>query len=285
VWAAPLGAWLKLENLQTTGSFKQRGAAVQLARLAASGARAVVAASAGNHGLGVAFVAARLGLAATVVVPEPTPRIKRDGIARLGATVQLGGAGYDEAERIARALAAERGLPFSSPYDDEDVIDGNGRWLAAELLAARPTLARVVVPVGGGGLAGGLGSLLAPRGVEVIGVQPRANCAMARSLELGRALTDYVGGATVCEGLAGATAERTFTLVRAHLARVVLVDEEQVLDAVAFAWRALGLTIEPSAAVVIAAVRAGLVAVDGETALVISGGNVDAELLDRALAR
>jgi threonine dehydratase len=281
VRAAPLGCWLKLESLQATGSFKLRGAAVKLARL---GATRVVAASAGNHGLGVALAARALDVAATVVVPETSARIKRAGIAALGAEVIVEGEEYDDAELFGRTLARERGDAFVSPFDDDDVIDGNGRWLGDELFQDRPTLKRVVVPIGGGGLIGGLAEVLAPRGVAVVGVQPRANCAMHESLAAGRAQAKYLGGATLCEGLAGAVSERTFTLARAHVKEIALVDDEEVLDAMAFAYRALGLVVEPSAAVGIAAMRAGRVPSGDDTVVVVTGSNVDPELLERALA-
>jgi threonine dehydratase len=282
VRAAELGCWLKLESLQATGSFKLRGASVKLARL--GGVRRVVAASAGNHGLGVALAARALGLGATVVVPHAAAKVKQAGIASLGTEVIVEGLEYDEAERFARVLAEKRGDAFVSPFDDEDVIDGNGRWLAEELFDDRPSLARVVVPIGGGGLVGGIGEVLAPRGVHVIGVQPRANCAMQESLTVGRAQTHYVGGATICEGLAGAISERTFTLARAHLGEIVLVDDQDVLTAMAWAYRTLGLVVEPSAAVGIAAARLGLIPVDDRTAIVVTGSNVDPDVLDRALA-
>jgi threonine dehydratase len=121
-------------------------------------------------------------------------------------------------------------------------------------------------------------------GVDVVGVQPRANCAMHDSLRDGVAYERYVGGDTICDGLAGAVASRMVELVRAHVSGVVLVDEEQVLAAMAFAWRTLGLVMEPSAAVGVAAVRAGAAPCDGETVVVVTGANVDAEVLDRALA-
>src|SRR5439155_9164194 len=114
-------------------------------------------------------------------------------------------------------LAKERSEIFVSPYDDEDIIDGNGRWLGDEIAGER-AFKRLIVPVGGGGLIGGLAQAL--RGVEVIGAQPRANCAMYESLASNRAQTTYLGGATLCEGLAGAVAERTYELVRAHVARI-----------------------------------------------------------------
>jgi threonine dehydratase len=281
IFAPPLGCWLKLESLQATGSFKLRGAAVKLARLD-KGAR-VVAASAGNHGLGVALAARALNLSATVVVPHSSARVKRAGMTALGAEVILEGHEYDDAERFARTLAAQRGDVFVSPFDDEDVIDGNGRWLADELREDRAQLTRVIVPLGGGGLIGGLAEVLAPLGVQVIGVQPRANCAMQESFAAGRAQTTYVGGATVCEGLAGAVSERTYALARAHVDELALVDEEEVLGAMAFAYRALGLVVEPSAAVGLAAVRAQRVAVDENSVVVVTGSNVDPEVLDRAL--
>jgi threonine dehydratase len=281
IFVPPLGAWLKLESLQATGSFKLRGAAVKLARLGAH--RAVVAASAGNHGLGVALAAQRMAIAATVIVSAGAARVKREGIARLGAEVRRSDGDYQQAEREARALADERGHVFISPFDDDDVIDGNGRWLAAELRADRPSLRRVIVPVGGGGLAGGLAEALVPS-VRVIGVQPELNCAMRESLAGGHALTRYDGGATMCEGLEGPVAERTYALCARFLEEIVTVSEAETLTAIAFAYRALGIVVEPSAAVAIAAARAGRVSVDAETAIVITGGNIDDEVLARALS-
>jgi len=138
------------------------------------------------------------------------------------------------------------------------------------------------VPVGGGGLVAGLLLELAARGIEVIGVQPRGAAAMQRSLALGAAqLTDE--GVTICSGLDGGVAERTFAIAQRHGLRIVLVEEDTVLPAVAYAYRVLGLSIEPAAAVVLAAARAGAIALDGETALIVTGGNLDEAVLDRAL--
>jgi len=282
VEAPALGARLKLESLQRTGSFKLRGAAVALASLdGAERARGVVTASAGNHGLGIACAARALGVRARVLVPSTSPQVKRDAIASFGASLEVVGANWEEAERAARAEAERTGAVFVSPFDDERVIDGNGRWLAEELRAQAPEVDTVLVPVGGGGLCGGLAQAL--DGVRVIGVQPRANCAMHDSLALGRALTSYQGGKTACEGLEGPVAERTFRLARA-LAGIVLVEEEAILAAVAFAYRRLGLLVEPSAAVGLAALQQGLVPPSPRTCVVITGGNVEPELLDEALA-
>ena len=284
VFAPPLNCWLKLESLQATGSFKLRGAALKLSRLPpAERARGVVTASAGNHGQGVALAAARLGIAATIVVPTICPQVKRDGMTRYGAEVIVEGASYDEAHERALALAKARYVPYVSAYDDDDIIAGNGEWLGREIAKQHAGLSRVIVPVGGGGLVAGL--LRALPGVAVHGVQPRVNCAMHDSLAVGRALVEYRGGETICEGLEGATAQRTYDIARAHNLAIALVEEEDTLAAVGFAWRALGLVVEPSAAVGIAAARAGLVPTDEDTVIVVTGGNVDPALLDRAIDR
>lgn len=280
LFAPPLGCWLKLESLQRTGSFKLRGAARKLLHLPRPGG--VVTASAGNHGQGVALAARHLGLAATVVVPRLCPSVKREAIAHLGAEVRVEGEHYEAAEEAARTLAAARGLPFVSPFDDDEVIAGNGGWVGRELIEQHPGLKRVVAPVGGGGLVAGL--LEALPAIEVVGVQPCANCAMYDSLAIGRALVRYEGGPTLCEGLEGPVAERTYAVARARRLAITRVDEEAILLAVGYCWRVLGLAVEPSAAVTTAAVRQGLLTVDDATALVITGGNVDPELLDRAIA-
>ncbi len=282
VFAPPLNCWLKLESLQATGSFKVRGAALKLSRMdAAARARGVVTASAGNHGQGLALAAARLGVPATVVVPTLCPAVKREGIARWGAEVIVDGARYDESHERALALAAARGVPYVSAYDDDDIIAGNGEWLGRELRAQHASLSRVIVPVGGGGLVAGL--LRALDGIGVVGVQPRVNCAMHESLAQGRALVDYVGDDTICEGLEGATAERTFAIAQAHALPIALVDDAETLAAVGFAYRALGIVVEPSAAVGIAAARVGRVATDEDTVIIVTGSNVDPAMLDRAI--
>ncbi len=282
VFAPPLHCWLKLESLQATGSFKLRGAALKLSRMEpAARARGVVASSAGNHGQGVGLAAAQLGFAATVVVPEHCPAVKRDAIAGYGVEVVVTGAGYDEAEAYAIQLARERTVPFVSPYDDDEVIAGNGGWLGREIAEQHASVSRVVAPVGGGGLIAGL--LQALPAVQVVGVQPRVNCAMHDSLVQGRALTDYRGGETLCDGLEGATSQRTFEIARAHRLEIALVEEEEILEAIGFAYRALGQVVEPSAAVGIAAARTGRVPTDEETVIVVSGGNIDPALLGRAI--
>jgi threonine dehydratase len=280
------GVLLKLESLQRTGSFKLRGAWNRLLALSpAERERGVVTASAGNHGLGVALSAAELGVRAEVVLPATSPQVKRRAIAALGAQVLEGGRVYDEAERAARARAAATGATFVSAYDDPWVIRGNGGSLGEEIARQTEGVTRVVVPVGGGGMIAGLAEALAPRGVQVVGVQPAGNCAMRRSLELGRALTEYDGEPTLAEGCEGAVCERTYEACRRHGVTVELVAEVAIRRAMAFAYRRAGQIVEPSAAVAIAGILEGAVApAAGTTVVVTSGGNVDPELLDQVLA-
>jgi threonine dehydratase len=285
--------WLKLENLQRTGSFKLRGAAARLAALAIEVAaspdakpKRVVAASAGNHGLGIALAAKTYGLDATVLVSEQTPEVKRAGIAALGAHVEVAGATYDEAEAAARRRAAEADdVVFVSAFDDDHVIAGNGGLLAREILAQLPDVQAIVVPVGGGGLAGGIGVEVVPRGIKVLGASPEVNCAMRRSLDDGRAYTTYEGGPTLAEGLEGAVSERTFQMARDYFPEIALVSEVAIRQAIVYAYRSLGLLCEASAAPALAALLEDASPVRGSrTVVVISGGNIEPALLDQLLS-
>ena len=282
--------WLKLESLQRTGSFKLRGAAARLAavaRDAPEGTRArVIAASAGNHGLGVAHAAQAFGVDATILVSAQAPELKRAGIAALGAAVEVAGANYDEAEAEARRRAvADPALTFVSAFDDDYVIAGNGGLLAREMLAQLPDVEIVVVPVGGGGLAGGIGVEVVPRGIRILGVSPEVNCAMRRSLDEGRAYTTYAGGPTLAEGLEGAVSERTFAMARDYFPDVTLVSEVAIRRAMVYAYRSLGILCEASAAPALAALLEQPDAVRGRrVVVVISGGNIEPDLLDQLLA-
>jgi threonine dehydratase len=288
----PVVAWpgrtevsLKLESLQRTGSFKLRGAALRLDALSAEErARGVVVASAGNHGLGVALSARALGIRATVVVPETSVEVKRRGIAALGAEVIVEGAGYDDAEAAARARAAAADAVFVSAYDDPWVQRGNGGTLAEEILAQVPAVTQVAFPIGGGGLMTGLAEVLAPRGVALVGVQPEKNCAMHRSRELGRALTVYAGEPTIAEGCEGAVSEGTFAACVRHDVKTVLVSEDAIRRGVRFAYDA-GWLVEPSSAVAIAGVLEGVVPPSARTVVVVTGSNVEPDLLGEILSR
>ncbi len=278
--------WLKLESQQRTGSFKLRGAAARLAAMAEAGQTRAITASAGNHGLGIAHAARAFGIEATVLISTQTPEIKRSGIAAAGAQVEVVGSNYDAAEAEARRrAAADPGLVFVSAFDDDHVIAGNGGTLAREILAQLPDVQTVVAPVGGGGLVGGLGVEVVPRGIRLLGVSPEANCAMKRSLDDGRAYTVYQGGPTLAEGLEGAVSERTFLMAKDYLADIGLVSEIGIRKAIVFAYRTLGLVCEASAAVALAALLDETVALKGgRTVVVVSGSNIEADLLDQLLS-
>jgi len=281
--------WLKLENLQRTGSFKLRGAAARIAALALEPGgqkRRVIAASAGNHGLGVALAARTYDVEATVLVSAQTPEVKRVGIAALGAKVEVAGATYDEAEAVARRRATEDpGLVFISAFDDDHVIAGNGGLLAREILAQLPDVQAIVVPVGGGGLAAGIGVEVVPRGIKVVGASPAANCAMRRSLDEGRAYTTYEGAPTLAEGLEGAVSERTFAMARDYFPDVALCSELQIREAVVYAYRTLGILCEASAAPALAILLDDASLIRGRrTVVVVTGGNIEPDLLDRLLS-
>jgi threonine dehydratase len=277
--------WLKLESLQRTGSFKLRGAAARLAAMVDAGRRRAIAASAGNHGLGVALAARIFELEATVLVSQQTPEVKRAGIAAHGARVEVAGATYDEAEAEARRrAAADPDLTFVSAFDDDHVIAGNGGLLAREILAQLPDVDTVIAPVGGGGLAAGLGVEMVPRGIRLLGEQPEANCAMKRSLEDGRAYTRYDGGPTLAEGLEGAVSERTFAMAKDYFPDIALVSEVAIRRAIVYAYRTLGIVCEASAAVALAALLEDVLDVHGRRVVVIiSGGNIESTLLDQLL--
>jgi len=281
--------WLKLECLQRTGSFKLRGAVARLAaipREPGAPRPRVIAASAGNHGLGVALAAQALDVEATILVSAQTPELKRSGIAALGATVEVAGATYDDAEAEARRrVAADPGLLFVSAFDDDHVIAGNGGLLAREILAQLPDVEQLVVPVGGGGLAGGIGVEVVPRGIRLLGVSPEVNCAMRRSLDEGRAYTTYDGGPTLAEGLEGAVSERTFGMARDYFPEIALVSEVAIRRAIVYAYRSLGILCEASAAPALAVLLEDPALVRGRRVVVlISGGNIEPDLLDQLLA-
>ena len=276
------GVSLKLESLQRTGSFKIRGATLKLEALdAGERKRGVVAASAGNHGLGVAAVAQALGIRAEIFVPATAPEVKRRGIAAFGAEIVLAGNDYQAAEDAAHERAATSGAVYVSAYDDPLIMRGNGGTLAEEILAQAPGTRRILCPVGGGGLIAGMADALEGRSVDLIGVQPEVNCAMHESLKLGRALTRYEGGATLAEGCEGAVAESTFAICRDRGVAIRTVSESAIRRAVARAYR-LGFVVEASAAVPLAYVfDAGALP---DSVVVVSGGNIDAELLDRLIS-
>ena len=269
--------FLKRESEQVTGSFKVRGALNVLAALPAEErARGVVASSAGNHGLGVAFAAGRLGVPATIFVPATVPAVKRDGIARLGATVDDSQPDYDAAMAHAKRFAAERGLRFINPCLGDELLAGQGT-VAIEVLEDLPSLAAIVVCVGGGGLLGGVGGYLravAPH-VRIVGAQSVETAAMARSLEAGR-VVEIPSVPTLADGLAGQIDDEALAIGRATLDEMVTLTEAEIGQAIAFLARAEGMVVEGSGAVAAGAVlHRRIASLPTPAVAIVSGANID----------
>jgi len=280
--------YMKLENHQPTGSFKERGAANLLLQLSETGRRhGVVAASAGNHGLAVAFHAARLGIAAVVVMPEWAPLGKVTAARRHGAEVILHGDNYDEAYARAKAIEADRGLVFVHPFDDPRVIAGQGT-IGLELAEQVPDFDVVLVPVGGGGLIGGLAlavKSLRP-GVRVIGVQTEEMPSMRAALAEADRVT-VPAASTIADGIAvRRVGEHTFDLARRYVDMVVAVQEEEIANAILLLLELEKTVVEGAGAVPLAALVNKRVSLPGKTvALVLSGGNIDVNLVSRIIER
>jgi threonine dehydratase len=279
---------VKLENLQMTGSFKERGAANLLLQLSAEErARGVVAASAGNHGLAVAYHAARLGIPATIVMPEWAPLVKVTSARRHGAAVELHGANFDEAYERAVALVAERGAVFVHPFDDPRVIEGQGT-LGLEIVEQCPDVDAVVVPVGGGGLIAGVAlAVKAQRpAARVIGVQAEAMPAVRRSLERG-ARVRVEAAPTLADGIAvRQPGEQTLALITRHVDDVVTVGEEDLASAVLVLLETEKTVAEGAGAAALAALLHRPLGLAGATVvLVLSGGNIDVTMLSRIIER
>lgn len=285
---AGLEVHLKCENLQVGGSFKARGAyTLLIRRTAAERARGVLTYSSGNHGRGVALASRALGARATVVVPVDLPGIKREALAAAGAEVVLEGTTSLERQRRAEAIAAETGRLIVPPFDHPDIIAGQGT-VGLEIVEELPSAAAVVVPVGGGGLVSGVAVAVKARlpSARVIGVEPAGAASMRASLDAGRPVTlERVD--SVADGLKPVRpGDLTFAHVRRYVDEIVTVTDEEILDAVAFAFRELKLVLEPSGAAGVAAVRAGRVeAAGGPVAVVLSGGNADPVLYREWLRR
>ena len=280
----PLGPlWCKLESLQPGGSFKVRGAiAAVSAAVRERPDVQVVTCSAGNHGLGVAFAAQRLGVPATVVLSRTASAVK---VARLkGYDIELvqHGDSFAEAQAYALGLAEERQARYVSPYNDADVIAGQST-VATELMDQLPDVALLLVPVGGGGLLSGIGLAVRAAGhaVRLLGLQPARDAAMVASLAEGRA-ADVQRTATIADGLAGSIEDGSVTIdVLTELGvPVVTLEEAQIRAAVRTAAVDHGLVLEGSAAIALAAAELGMVPFsDGPVAMVATGRNITAGLL------
>lgn len=271
--------WLKLETMQRTGSFKVRGALVRLAQLEGEATRkGVVAASAGNHGLGVAWACRALGIPGLVLLPHGASPAKVQALQQMAIKVRFAGSCYDEAEAEARKVAVEADATFISPFDDPWVMAGNGGTVGREIAEDLPEVATVVCPLGGGGLAAGLGAALP--GVAVVGVNTDASPAMARSLAEGQVHLTYAAAPTIADGLEGGVTPGSAALCARLLHHVAVVPEAAFRRAVAWAARELTMVVEGSAAAPLAALLHGsALPGEGPICLVITGRNIDPALL------
>jgi threonine dehydratase len=270
---------LKVETLQPTGSFKIRGAASRLMALDESARRAgVVTASTGNHGRAMAHVASTLGIPATVCVSEGVPPGKVDALRRMGCELVVDGASQSDALVNADRLVVERGMTLVHPFDDPDVIAGQGT-IGFEIHDDLPAVRTVLVPLSGGGLAAGVLTALAARdpSIRVIGVSMRRGAVMAASLERGEPV-EMPETATLADSLQGGIGldnRHTFRIVRHLIDDVVLLEEREIWAGMRFALAEHKLVLEGAAAVGIGAVLAGRVESDGVTVVICTGSNIE----------
>ena len=275
--------WLKAENLQRTGSFKVRGASNRVNLLTPDErARGVVAASAGNHAQGLALAAQSLGVPCTICMPLEASLTKVESTRGYGARIEMGGGAVDDALATAKRIAEDEGSVFVSPFDDEDVIAGQGT-VGLEIMERVPDPDLVVVPCGGGGLLTGIA--LAVRGIRpqtsVVGVQADACSPFARSLATGVIeVADSVG--TIADGIAvKRPGEITFAIAREHVDRILTVDDEQIAAAMTSLVERQKLVVEGAGAAGVAALLNGSLGdiAGRRVVVVLSGGNVDPLLL------
>jgi threonine dehydratase len=277
----------KVEIVQPTGSFKVRGGlAAVSAALEQNPGCAVVAASAGNHGLGVAYAASKLGARVTVVVPTGASAAKVSALRQFDARLVLHGEGYREAETHALDLTAREGCRYVSPYNDPDVIGGQST-LARELIEQVPRLGTVVVPCGGGGLLSGVILALAGSRVRIVGVESEASPSMSAAVAAGGIVPINVEP-TVADGLAGNLEPGAVTVDIAieHRVEILTVSESDIRSAMAFSAHKMGLVLEGAGAVGVAALRAGVVRPDSDgraTVVILTGRNVAPKLLSEVL--
>lgn len=276
--------WLKLENANKTHSFKSRGALNAILALPDDvRARGVVTASTGNHAQGIAYAAQLLGVRACIVMPNYAARRKVNGVRRLGAEAILHGDTYDAAEIEAHRLEREQGMTYISPYNHPDVIAGAGT-VGLEIYDALPSIERVIVPVGGGGLISGVGMVLKTLKptVEVIGVNPLVSPDMYNIFyQLGHPL----GYETLADALPGAIELNSITLemTQRYVDRIVLASEESIAHAMRWMVFEQGWIAEGGGVVGVAALQSGTIEPGGTTVVVITGGNVDGDVLRRVL--
>jgi len=282
-------AWLKLECLQTTGSFKLRGVLFRLSRLTEAEKRAGIATcSAGNHGKAVAYAAKALGLKPTIAVPASVDPSKHRSMVALGAEVILSSfPGYDDTEVWAMEKAKREGKTWISAFDDEAIMAGNGGSVACEILQDLPDAGAFIVPVGGGGLAAGLSLLVKAKRpkAKVIGCNHELSPALSLSLSKGQAVTRLPAAETSAGGIEGGIGQKTFAVLQSRVDRVALVSEAELFEAVRWLFDAHQYAIETAAAAGLAASLSGKVGkLESPAVIVLTGRNLSRELLARILA-
>jgi threonine dehydratase len=280
--------YLKLENLQKTGSFKVRGAAYAMSKLSDEEKKAgVIAASAGNHAQGTAYAATRLGLKSTIVMPVFSPVAKIQATEGYGANVVLHGAAFDDALAHARELAEKTGATFLHPFNDENVIAGQGT-IGLEILNDCPEVDIISVPIGGGGLASGISIAVKEQrpDVKVYGVEAASAAAMKASLEAGK-IVNVKHLDTICDGIAvKRPGKLTYKIAKDLLSGVVTVEELEVTRTLFMLLERAKIVVEPAGCVGLAAYQHGKIDVKGKTAVaVMSGGNIDMSLLSRVVEK
>ena len=280
--------YLKLENLQVTGAFKIRGALYKMLKLTdEEKKRGVVAASSGNHAQGVAYAARMLGIKALIIVPKNTPKVKIDAIKSYGVELMVHGDYYDEAEAKAREFEREAGMVYVSPYNDADVIAGQGT-IGLEILEELPDADVIIAPVGGGGLISGVA--IAAKSINpeigVIGVQSFASPVMYECIKAGKIIKVENLGESIAEGLHGGIEDGsiTFDIVREYVDEILLVSEDEIKEAIRLFLEHHHQVAEGSGAVGLAALLRykGRFA-NRKTVVIVSGGNIDLELLKSIL--
>ena len=280
--------FLKLDNQQRTGAFKERGALNKLLTLTAQErSQGVIAASAGNHAQGVAYHAGRQQIKAVIYMPLPTPLIKVSATRAYGAEVVLHGTNYDEAFDEAVKQSRERKLTLIHAFDDDAIIAGQGT-LGLEILEQQPDIEAVVAPIGGGGLIGGIACAVKEMNpaVKVYGVQPAKISSMKAAIEKGERVT-LKPAATIADGIAVRRAgERTFPLVQKYVDDIVTVEEEEIANAILLLLEREKTLAEGAGAASIAAVLNHKLPVEGKkVAVLVCGGNIDVTLLARIIER
>ena len=280
--------YLKLENLQMTGSFKERGAYNCLSQLSEEEKnRGIIAASAGNHAQGVAFAAHRFHMDATIVMPETTPLVKVTQTRQYGSNVVLHGDSFAQAHAHALALQAQTGATLVHAFDDNAIIAGQGT-IGLEIVDQVPDVDMVVVPVGGGGLIAGIAVAVhgARPQVQFFGVQSAAVPSMQAALDAGKPVA-VPDARTMADGIAvRRVGEHTLPLVQQHVRQVVTVDEEELAEAVLVLLEVEKTVAEGAGAAALAAVLQGQVPVAGRNVVVVvSGGNIDVNLIARIISR